>query len=230
MLEGFDFAVIGRSLGYVLGTGLALTLKLTLIGTAGGIALGGALAAMRLSRLRALAAFAASYIGIMRSLPLTLTIFWLYFAAPYVASWILRAGAPVDIGAFASAACAFVAFEAAYYAEILRAGTLAVPSGQMRAGLALGMRRSQAMRHIVLPQALRHALPVLLTQTVALFQDVSLVYILSLPDFLGAASQIARRDGKLAEMYVFVAVVYFAICFALSRVIKHWQKRSPTYS
>ena len=96
----------------------------------------------------------------------------------------------------------------------MRAGIQSIPRGQVGAGYALGMNYWQTMGHVVLPQAFRNMMPVLLTQTIVLFQDISLVYVLSITDFLGAASKVAQRDGRLVEMYLFVAVVYFVICFA----------------
>ena len=119
----------------------------------------------------------------------------------------------------------FTLFEAAYYCEIMRAGIQSIPRGQVAAGQALGLRYFQVMGHIILPQAFRNMMPVLLTQTIVLFQDTSLVYVLSLTDFMGAASKIAQRDGRLVEMYLFAAAVYFIICFTLSRLVKRMQTR-----
>jgi glutamate/aspartate transport system permease protein len=116
-------------------------------------------------------------------------------------------------------------FEACYYCEIMRAGIQSIPRGQVNAGSALGLNYWQVMGHVVLPQAIRNMIPVLLTQTIVLFQDVSLVYIISLPDFVSLASKIAQRDGRLIEMYLFVAVVYFVICLALSMLVKRLQLR-----
>ena len=110
----------------------------------------------------------------------------------------------------------FTLFEAAYYSEIMRAGIQSIPRGQVWAGYALGLNYWQTMRKIVLPQAFRNMLPILLTQTIILFQDTSLVYVLSITDFLGAASKVAQRDGRLVEMYLFAALVYFIISFSLS--------------
>ena len=116
-------------------------------------------------------------------------------------------------------------FEACYYCEIMRAGIQSIPRGQVSAGRALGMNYWQTMSNIVLPQAFRNMIPLLLTQTIVLFQDVSLVYVLSITDFVGAASKIAQRDGRLIEMYLFVAVVYFIMCFGLSLLVKKLQQR-----
>ena len=132
---------------------------------------------------------------------------------------------PVPVGAFLSALITFTLFEAAYYAEIMRAGIQSIRKGQVAAGYALGMTYWQVMGYVVLPQAFRNMLPVLLTQTIILFQDTSLVYVLSITDFLGAASKVANRDFRLVEMYLFAAVVYFAISFALSSLVRQLQSR-----
>ncbi len=144
---------------------------------------------------------------------------------PYIGAWIIGANQPIRVGAFASALITFVMFEACYYCEIMRAGIQSIPRGQLNAGYALGFNYWQVMGHVVLPQAFRNMLPVLFTQTIVLFQDVSLVYIISLPDFVTLASKIAQRDGRLVEMYLFVAVVYFAICLTLSYGVKKLQSR-----
>jgi glutamate/aspartate transport system permease protein len=159
----------------------------------------------------------------MRSLPLVLVIFWFYFLIPYVGQWITGASRPIAVGAFMSALVTFTLFEAAYFSEIMRAGIQSIPKGQVAAGYALGLTYWQVMGNIVLPQALRNMMPVLLTQTIILFQDTSLVYVLSITDFLGAASKIAQRDGRLVEMYLFVALVYFLMSYAASKLVKRLQ-------
>ena len=126
---------------------------------------------------------------------------------------------------FTSSLLTFVMFEACYYCEIMRAGIQSIPRGQVWAGYAIGLNYWHTMGHIVLPQAFRNMLPVLLTQTIVLFQDVSLVYVLSITDFVGAASKVAERDGRLVEMYTFVAVVYFILCFLLSQQVRRLQAR-----
>ncbi len=164
----------------------------------------------------------------MRSLPLVLVIFWFYFLVPYIGQWVTGASRPIQVGAFASSLITFTLFEAAYFSEIMRAGIQSIPRGQPNAGYALGMNYWQVMGYIVLPQAFRNMTPVLLTQTIILFQDTSLVYVLSISDFLGAASKIAQRDGRLVEMYLFAAVVYFVISFAASSLVKRLQARIAT--
>ena len=225
MFGNFDFDVISRSWVYLFQTGMVFTLKLTALAMVGGIVLGTVLALMRLSGNRLVSGVASSYVNLIRSIPLVLVIFWFYFLVPYIAAWIIGANEPVKVGAFSSALITFIMFEAAYYCEIMRSGIQSIPRGQVWAGQALGMNYSQTMAFIVLPQAFRNMIPVLLTQTIVLFQDVSLVYVLSIPDFVGAASKIAQRDGRLVEMYVFVAVVYFVLCYALSFLVKRLQKR-----
>ncbi|MBX9716170.1 MAG: amino acid ABC transporter permease [Burkholderiaceae bacterium] len=220
MFLGFDFDVIRRSLHYVLVDGLSFTLMLTALSAFIGTTIGTGLALMRLSGIKPLALFATGYVNLMRTLPLLLVIFWFYFLVPYIGQWITHASAPVKVGAFSSALITFSLFEAAYFAEIMRAGINAVPRGQPAAGYALGMTYWQVMGRIVLPQALRNMTPVLLTQTIILFQDTSLVYVLSLTDLLGAASKIAQRDGRLVEMYLFAALVYFVISFVASRFVR----------
>ena len=225
MFGNFDFDVISRSWVYLFQTGMVFTLKLTALAMLGGIVLGTLLALMRLSSNRLISGVASSYVNLIRSIPLVLVIFWFYFLVPYIAAWVIGANEPVKVGAFSSALITFIMFEAAYYCEIMRSGIQSIPRGQVWAGQALGMNYWQTMGSIVLPQAFRNMIPVLLTQTIVLFQDVSLVYVLSIPDFVGAASKIAQRDGRLVEMYVFVAVVYFVLCYALSFLVKRLQKR-----
>lgn len=225
MFTNFDFDVIWRSLPYLFFDGMAFTVQLTLLAATGGIVLGTLIAMMRLSRFRALSMFAAGYVNLVRSLPLVLVIFWFYFLIPYIGQWVSGAPRPVLVGAFLSALITFTLFEAAYFAEIMRAGIQSIKKGQVSAGYALGMTYWQVMGYIVLPQAFRNMFPVLLTQTIILFQDTSLVYVLSITDFLGAASKIANRDFRPVEMYLFAAVVYFAISFTLSSLVRRLQAR-----
>jgi glutamate/aspartate transport system permease protein len=162
----------------------------------------------------------------LRALPLILVIFWFYFLVPYIGAWLTGADRPVSVGGFTSAWITFTLFEAAYFCEIMRAGIQSVPRGQVAAGSALGLTYWQVMGNIVLPQAFRNMTPILLTQTIVLFQDTSLVYVLSLTDFLGAATKVAQRDGRLIEMYLFVAVVYFIISYGASLFVRYLQQRT----
>jgi len=222
---GFDFDVIERSLPYLFRDGMTFTVTLTLLAMTGGIIFGTLLAMMRLSALKPVSLLAGGYVNLMRSIPLVLVIFWFFFLVPYIGAWLLRESQPVKVGAWLSAVITFTMFEAAYYCEIMRAGIQSIPRGQVWSGYALGLNYWQTMARIVLPQAFRNMLPVLLTQTIILFQDTSLVYVISATDFLGAAAKIANRDYRLVEMYSFVAVVYFIISYALSLLVKRLQDR-----
>jgi glutamate/aspartate transport system permease protein len=225
VFQNFDFEVIQRSLPYLFREGMTFTLTLTFLAMTGGIIFGTLLAMMRLSRFRILSIVAGAYVNLMRAVPLVLVIFWFYFLVPYIGAWFINSPRPVQVGPILSSVITFTMFEAAYYCEIMRAGIHSIPRGQMYAGYALGLNYWQTMGYIVLPQAFRNMLPVLLTQTIILFQDTSLVYVLSITDFTGAASKIAQRDGRLVEMYIFVALVYFVISFTLSNYVRRLQQR-----
>ena len=225
MLGQFDFNVIERSIGYLFREGMTFTLTLTALAVTGGIVFGTLLAMMRLSSFKPLSAVAGAYVNLMRSVPLVLVIFWFYFLVPYIGAWIVRSPQPIQVGAFYSSVVTFTLFEAAYYCEIMRAGIQSIPRGQIWAGYALGLNYWQTMGRIVLPQAFRNMIPVLLTQTIILFQDTSLVYVISATDFLGAAAKIANRDYRLVEMYVFVAIVYFIISYSVSMLVRRLQNR-----
>src|ERR1700760_2804757 len=211
MFANFDFDVIRRSLGYLFIDGMTFTLTLTGLAALGGLVFGTLIAMMRLSGFKLLGRIAGLYVDLMRSLPLVLVIFWFYFLVPYIGQWLTGASRPISVGSFTSSLITFILFEAAYFSEIMRAGIQSISKGQPAAAQALGLTYGQTMRYVVLPQAFRNMLPVLFTQTIVLFQDTSLVYVLSITDFLGAATIVAHRDGRLVEMYIFAAIVYFAI-------------------
>jgi glutamate/aspartate transport system permease protein len=225
MFSNFDFDVIRRSLGYLFLDGMTFTLTLTGLSALGGLVFGTLIALMRLSGSRVLGVVAGLYVDLMRSLPLVLVIFWFYFLVPYLGQWLTGASRPIRVGAFASSLITFILFEAAYFSEIMRAGIQSISKGQPAAAYALGLTYRQTMSYVVLPQAFRNMLPVLLTQTIALFQDTSLVYVVSITDFLGAASIVAQRDGRLVEMYLFAAVVYFAMSALASFGVRRLQAR-----
>lgn len=214
--ETFDYGVIQRSLPFLL-EGLALSLFLTIVAMAGGIVIGLALAIVRLSRFRIGAAMAAAYVNGFRAIPLVLVIFWFYFLVPLLLGH--------SMGALQSAIVAFALFEAAYYSEIIRAGIQGIPRGQWQAAAASGLGPLDTLRFIILPQALRNMLPVMITQAIILFQDTSLVYVISLRDFMTSASIVANRDNRLIEIYVFAAIVYFAVCSAGAATVKWLQRR-----
>ena len=219
-----DLSAIVSAWPYLM-QGLWFTLQVTFVGVAGGIVFGSLLAIARLSQNRLIAVPATAYVNLMRSIPLILVIFWVFFLVPWAIGWLTRSGRPVAVGASLTIFVTFVLFEAAYYAEIVRAGFRSISSGQYSACDALGLSKFHAYVYILFPQAIRNVLPILLTQTIVLFQDTSLVYVLSIPDFLGAASKVAQRDGRLVEMYLFAALIYFVISCAASFGVRRLQTR-----
>lgn len=197
--------------------GLYFSVMLTLVATLGGLLFGTLLALMRLSGKKWLEVPATIYVNGMRSIPLVMVILWFFLLVPLVI------GKP--IGAELSAVVTFIAFEAAYFSEIMRAGIQSVPRGQVYAGQAVGMTYSQNMRLIVLPQAFRNMLPVLLTQTIILFQDTSLVYAIGAYDMLKGFEVAGKNYGRPMEAYIAAALVYFVICFGFSYLVKRLHKK-----
>ena len=197
--------------------GFFFSVQLTLVAMIGGIALGTAIALMRLSGKKWLVTAAAVYVNTLRSIPLVMVILWFFLLIP------LLIGRP--LGAELSAMVTFTVFEAAYYSEIMRAGIQSVPKGQVSAGYAVGMNYAQCMRFIVLPQAFRNMLPVLLTQTIILFQDTSLVYAVGAYDLLKGFEVAGKNFNRPVEMYLLAAATYFVICFSLSMLVRQLQKK-----
>ncbi len=212
----FSFLDWGVIQGFVL-KGLFFSLQLTVIAMVGGIVLGTLLALMRLSGKKWLVLPAAFYVNTMRSVPLVMVILWFFLLIP------LLIGRP--LGAEISAIVTFTLFEAAYYSEIMRAGIQSVPRGQVYAGYAVGMSYAQTMQLVVLPQAFRNMLPVLLTQTIILFQDTSLVYAIGAYDLLKGFEVAGKNYNRPVETYLVAAVVYFVICFSLSMLVKRLQAK-----
>jgi glutamate/aspartate transport system permease protein len=212
----FSFLDMGVLSSYIL-KGFIFSIELTLIAMVGGIVLGTILALMRLSGKTWLAIPAAAYVNTMRSIPLVMVILWFFLLIP------LMLGKPM--GAELSAMITFTLFEAAYYSEIMRAGIQSVPKGQVYAGYAVGMTYSQTMQLVVLPQAFRNMLPVLLTQTIILFQDTSLVYAIGAYDMLKGFEVAGKNFNRPVETYLVAAVIYFVICFSLSMLVKRLQAK-----
>ena len=197
--------------------GLLFSVQLTVIATVGGIVVGTFLALMRLSGKPILVYPATFYINTMRSNPLVMVILWFFLLIP------ILIGKP--IGADLSATITFIAFEAAFFAEIVRAGIQSVPRGQAYAGEALGMSYGQNMRLVVLPQAFRNMIPVFMTQTIILFQDTSLVYAIGAYDLLKGFEIAGKNYGRPIETYVLAAATYFLICFSLSKAVRAIQAK-----
>ncbi|HEY9066349.1 MAG TPA: amino acid ABC transporter permease [Burkholderiaceae bacterium] len=218
MISALDFTFMNWSVvsNFIL-KGLAFSVQLTLIAMIGGIAIGTLLALMRLSGKPWLVMPAAAYVNTLRSIPLVMVILWFFLLIP------LLIGRP--LGAELSAIITFTIFEAAYYSEIMRAGIQSVPKGQVYAGYAVGMTYKQCMQLVVLPQAFRNMLPVLLTQTIILFQDTSLVYAIGAYDLLKGFEVAGKNFNRPVETYLTAAVVYFIICFGLSMLVRRLQKK-----
>ncbi|CAM5781179.1 MAG: amino acid ABC transporter permease [Burkholderiales bacterium] len=208
-----DFSILNWGLiqNFIL-KGLWFSIFLTAVATAGGIFFGTLLALMRLSGKRWLDTPAALYVNVMRSVPLVMVILWFFLLVP------LMIGRP--IGAEYSAVVTFIAFEAAYFSEIMRAGIQSIPRGQVFAGQAMGMSYAQNMKLVILPQAFRNMLPVLLTQTIILFQDTSLVYAIGAYDLLKGFETAGKNYGRPIETYLMATVTYFVISYSLSSVVK----------
>ncbi len=219
----FDWSPIPRALPH-LWVGMKVTLQITLTAMLVGIALGTVLALLRLSRRRALASLSAGYVNLFRAVPLIMVLLWFFLIVPSLIERLFHLQRTTDTRVI-SALVAFSLFQAAYYAEIIRAGIQSVRAGQIGAALALGMTPGQAMRLVVLPQAFRNMTPLLLTQTIILFQDTSLVYVSAVKDFFTSATIIGTRDGRQVELILFAGAVYFVICFVLSTLVKRWQDR-----
>jgi glutamate/aspartate transport system permease protein len=213
-----DFAFLNWGvIGSFVAKGFFFSIQLTFIAMLGGIAIGTLLALMRLSGKTWLVMPAAAYVNTLRSIPLVMVILWFFLLIPLII------GRPM--GAELSAIITFTVFEAAYYSEIMRAGIQSVPRGQVYAGYAVGMTYRQCMQLIVLPQAFRNMLPVLLTQTIILFQDTSLVYAIGAYDLLKGFEVAGKNFNRPVETYLTAAVVYFVICFSLSMLVRRLQKK-----
>ncbi|MEO8838612.1 MAG: glutamate/aspartate ABC transporter permease GltK [Herbaspirillum sp.] len=219
----FDFSSITPQAIDVLAGGMVVSLQITVTAMAFGVVWGTFLAMMRLSNIKPLQLFSAFYVNLFRSIPLVMVLLWFFLLIPQLLQNVFGLSGGSDIR-MTSALIAFSLFEAAYYAEIIRAGIKSVSRGQVGASFALGMSYSQTMRLVVLPQAFRNMVPILLTQGIILFQDTSLVYVSALADFFGRAYNIGTRDGRIVELLFFAGSTYFVICFSISLLVKYFSK------
>jgi glutamate/aspartate transport system permease protein len=225
-MHHFDWSSIPGALPG-LATGAAVTLEITLLAIVVGIIWGTVLALLRLSGIAPLAWFAQGYVTVFRSIPLVMVLLWFFLIVPQFLQNVLGLSPNIDIR-LASAMVAFSLFEAAYYSEIIRAGIQSVSRGQVNASFALGMTYAQSMRYVILPQAFRAMVPLLLTQAIVLFQDTSLVYVISLADFFRTATNIGDRDGTMVEMILFAGACYFVLCSLASGLVKVLRKKVTT--
>ncbi|XHO96505.1 amino acid ABC transporter permease [Azospirillum sp. A26] len=228
-MQAMDFTIILQAWPYLC-SGLAFSLVLTATAFTAGIVLGTGLALARHLEIPVLGHAARVYIATMRSIPLILVLFWFFFLVPIILGSLSPDGRPVSIGPTTTAFITFCLFEAAYYSEIIRVGLRALNRGQVEASQALGLTTAQAYRYVVLPQVARTAAPIVLSQTIILFQDTSLVYVLSLTDLVGAASKLVQINGRFVELYVTVALVYLAVCCTASHCVTILKRRTTAHA
>lgn len=196
----------------------ALNMLLAAIAVAVAIPIAALFAYGRMSRVGAIYYLVTAYVNILRSMPLIMVMFWLYFLAPIV---IGR-----DTGAFNSALLALVIFEIAYFTEIIRAGVQSIPEGQRYAALSSGMRPWQVAIRVILPQAVRRVLPSLTTQSIIAFQDTTLASVIGVLEISAASTVLNSREGNPALFYSLTAVIYLIVCYSLSLIVR-WLERRP---
>jgi His/Glu/Gln/Arg/opine family amino acid ABC transporter permease subunit len=211
-----DWGILVRNWPLLL-SGFGNTLRLALLAIGFSFLLGVLAGALRLSAHPLLHYPAVVYIEVIRGVPLIMVIFWFYFFSP------ILAGRPLDN--FTSALIAFIVFEGAYLAEIVRAGIQSVPVGQIQAAVSTGLSQIQTLRYVVLPQAIRNMIPALVTRFIVLFMDTSLAYIIGYRELTRVARIIAEREFRAFEVYTFIAVVYFACTYTMSRLARRLERR-----
>jgi len=220
---GLEFDFLTKASFDAMLVGMYVSLKVAGTALAVGLVFGTLLALMRLSNVKLVSWFAALYVNFFRSIPLAMVLLCFYLIVPQLLKRLLPAGTQFDTRLL-SALVGFALFESAYYAEIMRAGIQSVSKGQVAAAKALGLKPHQVMQAVVLPQAFRNMLPLLLTQLIVLFQDTSLVYVIALADFFTSAEGIGERDGRIEEMMIIAGLVYLIICFTASKAIERMPK------
>jgi glutamate/aspartate transport system permease protein len=223
-MSELDFTTVLHAWPFLL-SGLQFSFALTVVAFTIGMVLGTSFALVQHLEVPVLSAVVRGYVALIRSIPLILVLFWFFFLVPIVLGHVFGGGRSVPIGPTLTAFITFGLFEAAYYSEIIRVGLRSVNRGQFEACQAR-LSTFDRYRSVIMPQVLKVASPIILSQTIILFQDTSLVYVLSLTDLVGAASKMAQLSGRLVEMYLTVAVIYLAICSAASQCVAMLRKRS----
>ncbi|UZP67455.1 amino acid ABC transporter permease [Desulfovibrio mangrovi] len=221
VIDNFDYLLFGAYPEGPLG-GIALTIILALVSIFGAFWLGLAVGLMRLSKRWWLKYPALVYIEIVRGVPLLMLILWFYFMFPVFLGKALPEWDSVIIS--------FIVFTAAYVAEIVRAGVLALPKGQMEASRATGLTHFQAMCHVILPQALRNMIPSFVNQFVSLTKDTSLAYVIGVVELTRAAEQVNNRTlSAPMEIYLTILVMYFIICYVLTSFSRRLERKMARY-
>ena len=198
--------------------GLAITFILSILGIALAFPLGVVLGLARLSPYKGFYWPATAVVYVMRGMPLIMVIFWVYFFLPVLI------GRPVS--GFSTMLATLVVYQAAYLAEIVRAGIESLPKGQMEASRALGLTYMQAMRKVILPQALFNMVPSMLSQFVSTIKETSLGYVISVNELTFAANQAnSSLMSKPFEVFAILAAIYFVLCFSLTQLARYLEKR-----
>jgi polar amino acid transport system permease protein len=215
VVKNFHFLILQGFFG--VGAFAGGTLRLALPAIVLGFILGTVIGLARLARSRWINLPALVYVEFFRGVPLVMVIFWFWFIVPVLAG--------KSLPEYSVALTAFVIFEAAYLAEIVRAGIQSVPHGQIQAATATGLTHAQLMRHVVLPQALRNMIPALVTQFIVLLKDTSLASIIGYVDLTKAAQIVNNREIRPFELYLFIAVIYWLCSYAMSRYARRLESR-----
>jgi polar amino acid transport system permease protein len=229
VIGGLDFSVVRDNLSYFFigrypkGTlgGVGLTLYLAVVSLAlsfiGGLVLG----LLSVSRNRLLRWGAMTVIQTIRGMPLLMVIFWMFFLLPAMLGGGMTAAWTIIV--------ALTLFTSAYMSEIVRAGITGIPKGQMEAAISTGLSHGQAMFYIILPQALRNMIPSFVNQFVSMIKDTSLAFIVGVTELTQIATQINNRTMLYpTEIFIFIAVIYFIMCFAFTE-LSRWLERRLAY-
>jgi len=215
IVNNFVFLIVQGFLG--IGSFTGGTLRLAVPAIVLGSILGTLVGLARLSRRRWLNWPAKFYVELFRGVPLVMVIFWFWFMIPALVG--------KSLPEYSVALAAFVIFEAAYLAEIVRAGIQSVPRGQVEAATATGLSDVRLMRHVILPQALRNMIPALVTQFIVLVKDTSLASIIGYVDLTKAAQIVNNREIRPFELYLFIALVYWLCSYSMSRYARRLESR-----
>lgn len=219
--KNFDYFLIGAYPQGPLG-GIVMSILLALGGIFGAFWIGMAVGLLRISRSKWLKILALVYIEVIRGIPLIMVIFWFYFLGPIILGQ--------ELPETYSALIALIVFTSAYIAEIVRAGVTALPKGQMEAARSSGLGHWQAMRYIILPQALRNMIPSFVNQFVSLTKDTSLAFIIGVNELTRTAEQVNNRTMNAPlEIFFTIAVMYFIICYVLTSLSRRLEKSMKRY-
>jgi polar amino acid transport system permease protein len=201
----------------LLAQGLVNTLKITGVSLGGGLVLGLGFALMRLSPRSFLSVPAGFVIEVFRTTPPLVQLFWMFFALPLIAG--------IEMTPFTAAVVTFSIQSGAFFAEVFRAGIQSIERGQWDGARAIGMNHAQAMRRIILPQAIKRMIPAFLERSIELMKTTTLVATIAYADLLFQANEISQKTFRPLETYTVVALVYFVVIFAVSLLARQLERR-----